>query len=40
MNNLIIYKGIVIGQGDCTHHEVPGYADFKFESCLIHELQE
>jgi ribA/ribD-fused uncharacterized protein len=31
MSNLILYKGIVIGQGDCTHYEVPGYADFMFE---------
>lgn len=33
MSNLILYKGIVIGQGDCTHYEIPGYADFNFE-CL------
>jgi ribA/ribD-fused uncharacterized protein len=32
MSNLILYKGIVIGQGDCTHYEIPGYADFNFES--------
>jgi ribA/ribD-fused uncharacterized protein len=31
MSNLILYKGIVIGQGDCIHYEVPGYADFGFE---------
>ncbi len=32
MSNLILYKGIVIGQGDCIHYEIPGYADFNFES--------
>lgn len=32
MSNLILYKGIVIGQGDCTYYEVPRSADFNFES--------
>ncbi len=31
MSNLILYKGIVIAQGDCAHYEIPGYADFTFE---------
>ena len=32
MSNLIMYKGILIGSGDCIHYEVPGFADFKFET--------
>ncbi|MGN6647680.1 MAG: NADAR family protein [Cytophaga sp.] len=32
MSNLILYKGILIAQGICTHYEIPGYADFTFES--------